>query len=98
MLERLLRKTVPIAPQLLDEYVGRYVVEARPGEPILIKRHSDRLISRTRDLRDVLLAASESEFFTRHHDGRGRFLRDETGRVARLVISEGPREFIAIRV
>jgi len=29
--------------------------------------------------------------------GRGRFERDETGRVARLVIREGPREFIAIR-
>lgn len=97
VLERLLRKTVPLAPELLDEYAGRYVVEARPGEPIVIERHGDTLISKTRDMRDCLLASSESEFFTRHHDGRGRFERDETGRVARLVIREGPREFIAVR-
>jgi len=97
LLERLLRKTVPIAPTLLDEYVGCYVVEARPGEPIVIERHGDRLISKSRDMRDFLLASSESEFFTRHHDGRGRFERDGTGRVARLVVSEGPREFVAIR-
>jgi sigma-70-like protein len=73
LLERLLRKTVPIA------------------------QHGDGLIGKTRDMRDLLLASSESEFFTRHHDGRGRFERDETGRVARLVIREGPREFIANR-
>jgi GNAT superfamily N-acetyltransferase len=97
LLERLLRKTVAIAPPLLDEYAGRYVVEARPGEPIVIERHGDGLISKSRDMRDLLLASSESEFFTRHHEGRGRFERDETGRVARLVISEGPRELIAIR-
>ena len=97
VLERPLRKTVPLPPELLDEYVGRYVVDARPGEPIVIERHGDTLISKTRDMRDVLLASSESEFFTRHHDGRGRFERDETGRVARLVIREGSREFIAIR-
>jgi uncharacterized membrane protein YphA (DoxX/SURF4 family) len=30
-------------------------------------------------------------------DGRGRFERDETGRVARLVIREGRQELIAIR-
>ncbi len=97
LLERLLRKTIPLAPTLRREYVGRYVVEARHGEPIVIEQHGESLISKTRDMRDLLLASSESEFFTRYHDGRGRFERDETGRVARLVIREGPREFIAIR-
>jgi hypothetical protein len=97
LLERILRKTVSIAPELLDDYVGRYVVEGRPGEPIVIERHGDRLISKTRDMRDVLLASSELEFFTRHHDGSGRFERDEAGRIVRLVISEGPRQFIATR-
>lgn len=97
LLERLLQKTVRVAPALLDEYAGQYVVEARPAEPITIERHGERLVSKTRDMRDLLLAASDFEFFTRHHEGRGRFERDETGRVARLVIREGPREFIAMR-
>ena len=97
LLERLLRKTVRLSPELLDEYAGRYIIEGRPCEPMVIERHGDGLISKTRDMRDLLLASSESEFFTRHHHGHGRFERDETGRVARVVIREGSREFIASR-
>lgn len=97
LLERLLRQTVQVAPERLNEYVGRYVADAMPGVPIVIERHGDSLVSKTRDMHDLLLAASESEFFTRHHYGRGRFERDPTGRVVRLVYNEGPREFVAIR-
>ena len=79
LLERLLRKTVQVAPRLLDEYVGRYVAEMPPGATILIERHGASLISKTRDMRDLLLATSESEFFTRHHHGRGRFERTSAG-------------------
>lgn len=61
-----------------------------PGVPFVIERHGNSRISKTRDMRDVLLALSESEFFTRHHYDRGRFERDETGRVARMVCIEGP--------
>ena len=85
------------AQELLDEYVGRYVAAALPGDPIVIERHGDSLISKTRDMRDLLLASSESEFFTRHHYGRGRFERDDTGRVARLVYIEGPHELVAMK-
>jgi RNA polymerase sigma-70 factor (ECF subfamily) len=97
VLERLMRKTVQVAPKVLNEYVGRYVVDTFPDTPIVIERHGDSLISKTRDMRDVLLAASESEFFTRNHYGHGRFERDAIGRIARLVCIEGPREFVAIR-
>jgi RNA polymerase sigma factor (sigma-70 family) len=97
LLERLLRKTVHVAPRVLDEYVGRYVADTPPGATILIERHGASLISKSRDMRDVLLAASESEFFTRHHHGRGRFERDESGSVSRLVCNEGTRQFVAIR-
>lgn len=97
VLERLLQKTVQVPPERLDEYVGRYVVEMLPAAPIDIERHGHSLISKARDMRDVLLASSECEFFTRHHYGRGRFERDGTGRVARLVYLDGPNEFVAVR-
>jgi RNA polymerase sigma factor (sigma-70 family) len=97
VLERLLRKTVSVPPDRLDEYVGRYVVEAYPTAPITIERYGETIISKANDMRDVLLAESECEFFTRHHHGRGRFERDDSGRVARLVYTEGPHEFVAIR-
>jgi uncharacterized membrane protein YccC len=50
------------------------------------------------DMRDVLLASSSGDFFTTHHYGRGRFERDAAGRVARLVYTEGPHEFVADRL
>jgi GNAT superfamily N-acetyltransferase len=97
VLERIMRRTVRVAPRLLDEYVGRYIAEMPLGATILIERHGASLISKTRDMRDLLLAASDSEFFARHHYGRGRFERDESGRVTRLVCIEGSREFVANR-
>jgi hypothetical protein len=97
LLERLLRKTVQVPSEQLNEYVGRYVAETRTIAPITIERYGDTLISKAGDMRDVLLAASECEFFTRHHYGRGRFERDATGRIARLVYIEGPHEVVAIR-
>jgi len=99
LLERLLRKTVPLASKQLDEFVGRYVTTAPRECPLMIEieRHGDALVSKSRDMRDFLLAASDSEFFTRHHYGRGRFDRDSSGRVVRLVCTEGPWEFVAIR-
>jgi len=96
LVERLLRKSVPIAAERLDEYVGRYV-EAPGMEPVVVERVGDSLICKSRDMRDLLLAAADGEFFTRHHYGEGRFERDASGRVARLIITEGTREFVAIR-
>jgi GNAT superfamily N-acetyltransferase len=96
-LERLLRRTVRVPCEQLNEYVGRYVVETRAMAPIVIERYGDTLISKTRDMRDVLLPASDCEFFTRHHYGHGRFERDGTGRIVRLVYIEGPHEVVAIR-
>jgi RNA polymerase sigma factor (sigma-70 family) len=97
VLERLLRRTVRVAPERLEEYVGCYVTQEWPTDPVIIERHGDSLISKARDMRDLLLASSDSEFFTRHHYGQGRFERDHAGRVVRLVYREGPHEFVAVR-
>jgi RNA polymerase sigma factor (sigma-70 family) len=97
LLERLLRKTVRIPRERLQEYVGRYVTDDPRLEPISIEQHGDALISKARDMRDVLLASSECEFFTRHHYGSGRFERDDTGQVARLVYTDGPHQLVAVR-
>jgi hypothetical protein len=96
VLEQLLRERVRVAPERLNEYVGCYVTQEWPTVPITIERHGDSLISKARDMRDLLLASSDSEFFTRHHYGQGRFERDQTGRVARLVYREGADEFVAV--
>jgi ribosomal protein S18 acetylase RimI-like enzyme len=96
VLERLLRKTVKVPSPVLDAYAGRYLA-ARPDVSVVIERHGHSLISKSRDMRDVLLASSETEFFTRHHYGHGRFERDADGQVVRLVYVEGLHEIVAIR-
>lgn len=99
LLERLLRETVVVPPETLDDYVGEYVVTGsnRPMPPITIERHGRALVSKARDMRDLLLAASETEFFARHHDGRGRFERGSSGRIERLIFTDSGREFVAWR-
>jgi hypothetical protein len=99
LLERLLRETVAVRPETLDDYVGEYVVTGSntPMPPITIERHGRSLVSKSRDMRDRLLAASETEFFVRHHDGRGRFERGSSGQVERLIFTDNGREFVARR-
>jgi RNA polymerase sigma factor (sigma-70 family) len=105
-LERLLRKTVPVSPCVLDECAGTYVpvADARARFPqaasmrIVIERQGDFLVSQSGDMRDVLLSASDGWFFTRHHHGRGRFERDAAGRVVRVVYTDGPHQLVLDRV
>jgi len=105
-LERLLRKTVPVAPYVLDECTGTYVpdADARARSPqaasmrIVIERQGDFLVSHAGDMHDVLLPSSTGDFFTRHHYGRGRFERNSSGRVVRLVYMDGPHQLAADRV
>jgi len=65
---------------------------------IVIERQGDFLVSHAGDMHDVLLPSSTGDFFTRHHYGRGRFERNSSGRVVRLVYMDGPHQLAADRV
>ena len=73
-------------------------LERRVVRPVSRERHGDFLVSHAGDMRDVMLASPAGDFFTRHHYGRGRFERDDAGRVVRLVYTDGPHQVVADRV
>lgn len=95
--EKLLRDVAPINPAIFDEYVGQYAPTPETQQQfhlpanltVTIRQAHGQLFSEMRDMQDQLFPASDTEFFTNHHNGQWTFLRDETGRVTHLRYGEG---------
>ena len=73
---------------LLDEYVGEYRFERRPGHIVRIIRDGDSLIGDSGDQRHVLVPRGKHSLLTRHYDGEGRFRRNRRGEVTHFVYYE----------
>jgi RNA polymerase sigma factor (sigma-70 family) len=75
---------------IYDEYVGQYRFELRPELVVCIKRDGERLMSEAAEQRNELFAndGSEGELLTKEFDGRGKFVRDEQGRISHLIYYE----------
>ena len=75
---------------IYDEYVGQYRFRLRPELVVAIEREGDRLMSEGGGQRNELFAdgESESELLTKEFDGRGKFVRDEQGRITHLIYHE----------
>ncbi len=77
------RKTVHLAPEVLDRYVGAY--HSDPATVRLVTREGDRLFTqRTGYPRLEALAAGENDFFYQGTMDRLRFLTDAAGKVTGL--------------
>jgi RNA polymerase sigma-70 factor (ECF subfamily) len=84
---------------LLDEYVGDYRFERRPGHIVRITRAGDALIGDSGDQRHVLVSGGKHSLLTRHYDGEGRFRRNHRGEVTHFVYYEfGRRLGIARKI
>jgi len=79
---------------IYDEYVGQYRFEMRPELVVTVKREGDKLMSESSGQRNELYAKekSESELLTKESDGRGKFIRDEQGKITHLIYYEFGRE------
>ena len=79
---------------IYDEYTGQYQFELRPELVVTIKREGERLMSEVPGQRNKLFAneGSESELLTKEFDGRGKFVRDDEGRVSHCIYYEFGRE------
>lgn len=100
------RKTVTLASDLLDSYVGEYaltpnfhVIVRRVGDDLVLKPTGDqtgqpmRLVTAER-----LFARWDDEFFVKVVDARISFTRDRSGRATALVIRQGGHEQVATRI
>jgi hypothetical protein len=80
-----------------DAYAGRY--ELAPGAVIIVSREGDRLtVHGPGQPQAELLPESATTFFVRDVDAQYTFVADEGGRVTRLVVRRGGREFPARKI
>ena len=83
---------------LLDEYVGEYRFDRRPGLRVSIWREGDTLVSEANGQRHVLVVVGKQSVLPIHYDGEGRFKRDRRGLVTSFVYYEfGKRLGVARR-
>ena len=89
--------TIPLAPEVLDQFVGQYLLNDKPNAPrATIERKGDHLTV-TFPFRPQSLALepiSETEFDLPFTDGRFTFRKDDQGRVigARFRVGDGARD------
>ena len=72
----------------------RYRFELRPELFVTIKREGESLMSEAAGQRNELFAndGAKSELLTKEFDGRGKFVRNEQGRISHLIYYEFGRE------
>ena len=83
-----------VAAGIFDEYVGQYRYEMRPELTVTISREGDKLISESAGQTNILYAKgnAKNELRAKEFDGRGKFIRDEQGKVTGFVYYEFGRK------
>ncbi len=80
------RKTVPLAPEVLDRYVGMYQVD--PTTSRMVSREGDHLFTQRAGYPKLeILPAGGNEFFYRETMDRLRFVVDKDGKVTGMVLN-----------
>ncbi len=92
------RKAVRIDPNVFDAYVGAY--ELGSGFAFTVSREGDRFWGQAPgQARDELFAESETTFFLKDSEVSFTFVRDASGKVTHLILTQGgsPRELKKVR-
>ena len=91
------RKSVAVAPALLEKYVGKY--EVQPDFHLTITRDDTRLFCQaTGQSKLEIHPESESKFFLKEVDAQVEFFTDDSDNVTRLVLYQGGHEIPAKKV
>jgi RNA polymerase sigma-70 factor (ECF subfamily) len=73
---------------MLDELVGEYRFDERPGRPVVVRRVADVLVCEAGGQRNVLTSSRPDTFAPVEYDGEARFRRDRRGRIRDFVYYE----------
>ena len=85
------RKFIAVDGQVLDSLVGEY--ELRPGFVLTITRDGERLMGKaTGQGKLELRAESETQFYVNEADAQVTFVKDDEGKVTKLILRQGGRE------
>ena len=90
------RKEVTVAPKILAEYAGTYVMS--PTFQIVMSVEGDQLMTQaTGQPKFPLFAESDSKFFLKVVDAEVEFVRNEKGEVTHMVLHQGGQDQKAVR-
>jgi hypothetical protein len=73
---------------MLDELVGEYRFDKRPGHRVVVRRVRDALVCEAGGQRNVLTSRRPDTLAPVEYDGEGRFRRDRRGRIRDFVYYE----------
>ncbi|MCH8851066.1 MAG: DUF3471 domain-containing protein [Planctomycetes bacterium] len=91
-----LRVAIKIDPKLLDDYVGKYRVAGTVFE--FRKENDALLVYRAGSPKTRIFPESETKFFYRVLDAQFSFVRDENGKVKRIILHQYGRQTLGNRV
>ena len=87
-------RTIILDSKVFDAYLGQY--EVAPNVALTVTREGDKLMSQTAGQPKMeLLPESEIEFFIKGFTAQFVFVRDETGRVTKLIINQEGQRVVA---
>ncbi len=91
------RKEIVLSEDVLSQYVGEY--ELQPGFTMTFTHEGNRFfIQATGQQRFEVFAESETKFFLKLVDAQVEFVKDETGKVNKLIFNQGGQRMEAKRI
>jgi uncharacterized protein YneR len=91
------RKVAAINPAVYDAYVGKY--QLAPGFVLTVTREGDRLMTQATGQDKVeVFPEGDTRFFLKVVDAQIDFVRDEKGKVVRLILHQGGRDVPAAKI
>jgi uncharacterized protein YneR len=91
------RKEVKLSEAVLDQYVGDY--QLAPGFIISVTKEGDKMFTQATGQSKVdIFAESETKFFLKVVDAQIEFVKDETGKVNKLILYQGGQKMECTRI
>lgn len=88
---------IEVKAEILKEYVGRY--ELTPTFHMTVTLKGDKLVTQATNQPEVpIFATTETHFFAKVVNAQLTFVRDETGKISKLILHQGGRDTPAKKV
>jgi CubicO group peptidase (beta-lactamase class C family) len=90
-------KDVIVPPQILETYVGEY--QLAPNFILTVTKEGDKMITQATGQQKIeIFAESETKFYPKVMQAQIEFVKDETGKVAKLILNQGGRTMEAKKI
>lgn len=91
------RKAITLDPKIYDDFVGSY--QHSPTRIMVISKENDKLFAKAgRNPKAELFPQSENKFFIKVLDGDITFVRDDSGKVIKLIFRQGNYQMMAEKI